>query len=232
MAQQARAASPRRSNSPMHATRDTSLVILRRGAGGRVIAALDCFANQRLEHPMSEVSDRIESLIEADDWKSARSLIRAALRTEPVNHWLLSRLALTHYEEFKYEKALEYETRALALAPNCPLALWGYAGALAMLGREREALEVYRRLVRRGAASIAYGECGEGLARARGLVADCLYRMAGCYKSLGQSRKAVELLEKHLAQRGRGCHSIYALREVRKELNELRPKAPSASGAI
>jgi tetratricopeptide (TPR) repeat protein len=181
---------------------------------------------------MSEVSDRIESLIEADDWKSARSAIRAALRAEPGSHWLLSRLALTYYEEFKYEKALEYDTQALTLAPHCPLALWGYAGTLDMLGREREALGVYRRLVRRGAESIANGECGEGLGRARGLVADSLYRMAGCYISLGQSRKAVEFLEKHLARRGKGCHSIYPLREVRKELNELRPKAGKPNGAI
>lgn len=181
---------------------------------------------------MSEVSDGIESLIEVDDWKGARKAIRAALRHEPENHWLLSRLALTYYEEFKYEKALEYETQALSLAPYCPLALWGYAGTLDMLGRQHEAIEVYRRLVRRGAEAIAHGECGEGLARARGLVADSVYRMAGCYKSLGKSRKAVALLEEHLAQRGKGCHSIYPLREVRKELNELRPKADSPSGAI
>ena len=181
---------------------------------------------------MSEVSDKIESLIEVGDWKGARNAIRTALRDEPESHWLLSRLALTFYEEFKYEKALEYEARALNLAPNCPLALWGYAGTLDMLGREREALKIYRRLVRRGAESIAYSECGEGLARARGLVADSLYRIAGCYESLGNSRKAVKFLEKHLAQRGKGCHSIYPLREVRKELNELCREAYSANGAI
>ncbi len=180
---------------------------------------------------MSEAPDKIEALIEADDWKGARAAIRAALRAEPESHWLLSRLALTYYEEFKYEKALEYEAKALGLAPNCPLALWGYAGTLEMLGREREALKVYRRLVRRGAESIAYGECGEGLARARGLVADSLYRMAGCYKSLGDSRKAIELLEKHLALRGRGCHSIYPPREARKELNEFRREAHPSNRA-
>jgi len=181
---------------------------------------------------MSKVSDGIETLIGEGDWKGARKAIRAELRTEPESHWLLACLALTYYEEFKYGKALEYETRALALAPNCPLTLWGYAGALDMLGREREALKIYRRLVRRGAESIAYGECGEGLARARGLVVDCLYRMAGCYKSLGDSRKAAELLERHLARRGKGCHSIYPLGEVRKELRELRHGARPSNGAI
>lgn len=74
---------------------------------------------------------------------------------------------MTYYEEFKYEKALEYDSQALSLAPNCPLALWGYAGSLDMLGREREALKIYQRLVKRGAESITHGECGEGLARAR-----------------------------------------------------------------
>jgi tetratricopeptide (TPR) repeat protein len=181
---------------------------------------------------MSEVSDKIEALIEAEDWKGARKVIRDALREEPESHWLVSRLALTFYEEFKYEKALEYESRALELAPNCPLALWGYAGSLDMLGREREALKIYRRLVGRGAESIAYGECGEGLARARGLVADSLYRMAGCYESLGKRRKAIGFLEEHLARRGAGCHSIYPLREVRKELDEMRRQAHSSNGAI
>jgi hypothetical protein len=46
-------------------------------------------------------SDKIESLIAADNWKGARDLINAALQKEPDSHWLLSRLALTYYEEFK-----------------------------------------------------------------------------------------------------------------------------------
>jgi tetratricopeptide (TPR) repeat protein len=133
---------------------------------------------------MTRRSDKIEALIEIDDWKGARKAIVSRLRKEPQSHWLLSRLALTYYEEFEYEKALEIETQALKLAPKCPLVLWGYAGALDMLGRERKALRVYQRLVRRGVESIAYGECGEGLALARGMVADSFYRMADCYEAL------------------------------------------------
>ncbi len=95
----------------------------------------------------------------------------------PNSHWLLSRLALTYYEEFKYEKALEHAALPLELVPNCALAC-GLCRSLEMLGREREALRIYQHLVNRGAESIASGERGEGLPRARGLVADCLYRMA------------------------------------------------------
>src|SRR5687767_5421822 len=157
---------------------------------------------------MAKRSDQIESLIAADDWNGARKAINAALRREPDSHWLLSRLALTYYEEFKYKEALALDKQALALAPNCPLVLWGYAGSLEMLGRERDALRIYQRLIKRGAKSIATGECGEGLARARGLVADCWYRMAGCYASLGNRAKELESFDVHLDLRGPGCHSI------------------------
>ena len=54
--------------------------------------------------------------------------------------------------------------------PNCPLALWDYAGALEMLDQTEEALSMYRRLVRRGVSAIAHGTCGEGLAWGRGLM--------------------------------------------------------------
>jgi tetratricopeptide (TPR) repeat protein len=171
---------------------------------------------------MAKRSDKIESLIAADNWKGARDLIKAALRTEPDSHWLLSRLALTYYEEFKYKEALALEEQALALAPNCPLALWGYAGSLEMLGRELDALKIYQRVIKRGAESIANGECGEGLARARGLVADCWYRMAGCYATLGNRAKELEAFDVHIDLRGPGCYSIYPLREVHKEVNQVR----------
>jgi tetratricopeptide (TPR) repeat protein len=141
-------------------------------------------------------------------------------------------LALTYYEEFDYEKALEHDEQALALASNCPLALWGYAGSLEMLGREREALKVYQRLIAEGAESIAYGECGEGLARARGLVADSYFRMATCYDSLGKKEKAIEAFEVHLDLRGPGCQSVYPLTEVRKELKQWRKQRIHRNRAI
>jgi hypothetical protein len=58
---------------------------------------------------MAKRSDKIESFIAADDWKGARKVITAALRKEPDGHWLLTRLVLTYYEEFKYETALTFD---------------------------------------------------------------------------------------------------------------------------
>jgi hypothetical protein len=61
------------------------------------------------------MSKEIEKLIDAEEWKAARKLIRAALRNEPDCHWLITRLGLTYYEERKYRKALYYDTKATPL---------------------------------------------------------------------------------------------------------------------
>ena len=66
------------------------------------------------------------------------------LRRKRDDHWLLSRLALTHYEQRQYRRALHYELKALQIAPYCHLVVWGYAGTLEMLERNKEALQPYR----------------------------------------------------------------------------------------
>jgi tetratricopeptide (TPR) repeat protein len=64
----------------------------------------------------------IESAIERDDWPGARKLIEEELAKDPDDHWLLTRLSLTYYEQFDYQKALDLSERALSIAPECPLA--------------------------------------------------------------------------------------------------------------
>ncbi len=168
------------------------------------------------------MSIEIEKLIKAENWSAARKAIRLMLRSSPDDHWLLTRLGLTYYEQRRYRQALKYHQRALERMPNCPLALWDYAGALEMLDQTEEALSMYRRLVRRGVSAIAHGTCGEGLAWGRGLIADCHYRMAHCYRAKRQRGTAKKSLLSHLSLRGPGCRSIYPLATVRRELRALQ----------
>ena len=104
-------------------------------------------------------------------------MIQGFLKERPNDHFMISRLALTHYEQREYWTAMGLERRALLLAPHCPLALWGLAGTNHMLGHLDEASGIYRRLIRRGAMRIARGRCGEGIRDARRLVADCWFRL-------------------------------------------------------
>jgi tetratricopeptide (TPR) repeat protein len=78
----------------------------------------------------------IEVLIEKERWSETRALLGQALKLEPRHHWLLTRISLTYYEQRLYSDALKYSMRAFAEAPECPLVLWDYAGALQMLDRD------------------------------------------------------------------------------------------------
>jgi tetratricopeptide (TPR) repeat protein len=171
-----------------------------------------------MEKQLTDEGKAIERAIERDEWETARGLIQIELAKQPENHFWLSRLALTHYEQRNYGRALELSGQALAIAPECPLVLWDYAGALEMLDRPQEAIAVYERITARGIESLAYGQCGEGRARARGIFADCLYRMSHCNLTRGERDRAIELLKWHLRQRGPGCQSIYPISTVREEL--------------
>lgn len=154
-------------------------------------------------------SRRIASLLDKECWPAARKVILQELEHDPANHWLLTRLSLTFYEQREYKKALSYVKRALALRPDCPLVLWDYAGTLAMLGKTKAALNVYQKLIDRGVESIAYDECGEGLDWAMQLLNDCHYRMARCYEFLGDKKAAQLSYLKYLHNRSHGVGSIY-----------------------
>ena len=163
---------------------------------------------------------RIEQLLAAEDWSRARRAIRARLKSSPDDHWLLSRLALTHYEQRQYTKALELDRRAVRRAPGCPLALWGLAGTYQMLGRHSEAVSIYEHLIRKGAPALSKGPCGEGIRWARALVADCWFRLGQTRKAQDDIGRARAAYKKYLALRPTG--SIYSAAEAKKALRDLR----------
>lgn len=149
----------------------------------------------------------------------ARKIYMQILKKHPLDHWLLSRVGTTYYEEMNYSKALQYSLKAVKISPNCPLVLWDYAGALDMLGREAEAIKIWKSFLKRGIESIAYDECGEGLTWARSLVNDCYYRIGNSYLKLGNKSLGKKHIKTHIDNRVQHKYkSIYGLRSVRKQL--------------
>jgi tetratricopeptide (TPR) repeat protein len=164
----------------------------------------------------------IGKALQTEDWAGARRLIQAELRLVPKDHWLMSRLALTYYEQQNYKKALYWDALALREAPYCPLAVWGYAGSLDMLCRSRESLILYRWVLSWGEEDLAYGECGEGIRWARSLATDCHYRIARIWEEKRQWKKALSEYDEYLTRRADGCGSIYSLGEVRTSREHVR----------
>ena len=140
--------------------------------------------------------------------------LRQRLKAEPRHHWLLARLSSAYYEQGRYALALKYAEKAFAEVPTCPLVLWDYAGALQMLGRHNEALDLYGRIVTRGINRIANGECGEGRAWARGLVSDSHYRASLSLRAIGNEQASLSAFDQCLDLRGPGCRSIYRLNDL------------------
>ena len=163
----------------------------------------------------------IEQAIQSEQWSTARKLIRASLRQNPDSHWLITRLGLTYYEQHDYQRSLLYCEQAFQIAPRCPLVLWDLAGTHVMLGLLEDSEHIYRQIIRRGVAAIAQDECGEGLPRSRGLVADCWYRIARIEMLRERHSRATTAFRRHLDLRGPGCRSIYPIAKVRSELNDI-----------
>ncbi len=169
--------------------------------------------------------DTVEPLIEAEEWDKARKVILRQLKDDPDNHWLLTRLSTTYYEQRDYRKALEYAKAARLVVPDCPLVLWDYAGALDMLGRKREARRVYGTLLKRGAREIVEpdedaDECWEGPEWTIALLTDCIFRGAGC---LPEARKelAANLYRGCLRMIEEGRGGIYSREDVLHRLQQL-----------
>ncbi len=141
---------------------------------------------------------RLDKLLEREDWYRARQLLQAALKYSPDDHWLISRIGLTYYEDGKYRVALRHQIRAAKLAPGCSLVKWELAGCLDMLRRDSEAAQIYRSLSRASPRLARKDGCFEGVVWLRGLAADSLFRLSMIMERNHRLMAARRHLEKYL----------------------------------
>jgi tetratricopeptide (TPR) repeat protein len=160
-------------------------------------------------------------LIIIGKYSEAKRILKRKLRYYPEDHWLLTELSTVFYQEKKYTEALKIIKKAYILAPRCPLVNWHYADTLNMLGRKREALIIWQKIVKSGVNSIAYDECGEGLPWARSLWNDSIYGIGSCYYSLGKKKLAVKYIKLHIKNRALKYSSVYSLIMVKKKLKTI-----------
>ena len=74
--------------------------------------------------PTKNFSDDINRLFRQDDWEEARRLLENARENDPMNHWLLTQLGVTFYEQKKYMDALRLFLASQKIVEECPLTLW------------------------------------------------------------------------------------------------------------
>jgi tetratricopeptide (TPR) repeat protein len=173
---------------------------------------------------MHNLSERINDAFKREQWSAARKLITAELDKDPENHWLISRLGTTHYEQKDYKKALRLARKAHALKPDCPLVLWDLAGSLFANGKTRNALRIYRDLIKNGPRFARQKPCGEGTKWMFSLMCDCMFMMAVCHLELGNLPQATRCLTRFVEWRTQSEGGIYSVDDGVSELESIAKK--------
>lgn len=159
-------------------------------------------------------TNKIEKYFDEDNWVKARELLLIELKKNKDDAWLLTRLSTTYYEQYDYKKALEISIRAFAILPSDPLVIWDYAGALSMLGEDKQAINFYKMIVRMDLNKIAFFETGNGLRWAKSIVNDSRFRIGLCFLDLKNQKQAKKWIEEHLKNRKKGLPSLYSKKEI------------------
>ncbi|CAN5181689.1 hypothetical protein BH11PLA2_BH11PLA2_07600 [soil metagenome] len=172
----------------------------------------------------TRIEDRLDKALADERWPQARALILRELKTDPDNHWLLTQLGVTLYEEKRYSESLAVFESSLAIVDDCPLTQWNIGGALDMLGRPREAIRHYLWILNQNSTD---DPCWESVEWTASLRADCLYRLGHCYRQLKQNAKAARCFRQYLELLYVGVTGIYTADDTAKSLALVTVK-PSA----
>jgi len=167
-----------------------------------------------------EISIKIDLLFEQENYPIARKILLKELKENPNDHWLLTRISTTYYEEKKYKKALDFSKKAIQFAPDCPLTQWDHAGDLEMTGNLCNAIKIWKRLLSLDTEKLANDQCGEGMTRAKALQMDCAFRLGIAYNELNKPLESKKYFDLHLKLRYPGNRSIYRLKYVMKRIKQ------------
>ena len=170
---------------------------------------------------------RTNELLAEEKWEEARALIREELISEPENHWLVTQLGVTYYEQKQYAEALQHFEKSLKLVDDCPLTLWNLAGTLDALGKPSEAMPVYTSLLK-SKVSPKDDPCWESDGWADQLKTDCVYRLGVCFEHLGKRDRAEWCYQQYVQLVLTGINGSYSLDSVMRRIRSIQPPSHSA----
>jgi tetratricopeptide (TPR) repeat protein len=171
----------------------------------------------------------IEELLQEEAWGKARKLIQAELSEHPDNHWLLTQLGVTHYEQGRYQEALSRFLASLQIVPDCPLTLWNAAGAFDALGKTKVAIQIYTWLLR-SKKSPADDPCWESKEWTDALKTDCVYRLGACFEHLNRGASAEHCFRQYVNLLLAGMNGSYAIEDAEQHVRKLHASQKHSHG--
>ncbi|HQU45231.1 MAG TPA: tetratricopeptide repeat protein [Pirellulales bacterium] len=165
-------------------------------------------------------SDRLWTLFKDEQWEKARKLLEKELAEDPDNHWLITQLGVTYYEQRRYHEALDLFLASRELINDCPLTLWHLAGTFDALGRPSEAIKIYTSLLETKVTPSA-DPCWESEPWSDNLKTDCVYRLGLCFQEQGKKKRAEHCYRQYLNLISMGTEGMYSSDEVMQKLRSV-----------
>ena len=166
------------------------------------------------------LSDKVNLLFERGKWSQARKLLEAERKKKPTDHWVLTELGVTFYEERRYEEALQLFMASMEIVPDCPLTLWNVAGALDSLGRHEKAVPIFTWLLKAG-VSPDDDPCWESKEWAEALKTDCVYCLGLCFEHMDKREPAEHCYLQYVNLVLTGIEGTYPVNEVLDRIRRL-----------
>jgi hypothetical protein len=167
------------------------------------------------------INARINELFRTCRWDDARRLLEIERDKDPSNHWVVTQLGVTYYEQKCYKEAYRLFRASYDILDTCPLTLWNLAGALDALGKYDVAIRFYTWLLQSDKTP-KDDPCWESALWTASLKADCLYRLGVCYQHLGRNDPAECCFREYLNLMARGIDGMYPADDVMKRLRSLQ----------
>jgi tetratricopeptide (TPR) repeat protein len=170
---------------------------------------------------LANFSDKIDRLFQHCKWEKARQLLEAERKKDPQDHWLLTQLAVTFYEQRQYAKALRLLLASRKIVGDCPLTLWNLAGTLDALGKRANAIKIYKWLLA-STRSPQEDPCWESKEWTAALKTDCVFCMGDCFRHLGKLKKAERFYRQYLELLLMGADGSYSIEDVAAKIRALQ----------
>lgn len=180
------------------------------------------------ESYMASFTNKLDSLIDKEDWTKAKKLLKKELERYPKEYFLITSLSKVYYNSKDYKNAIRLAEQAYEIEPDDVLVVYDYGCALDASKMNRKAIEKWDIILSKDIEEIAFGEFGEGMKWAKSMINDTRFRKALSLFEIKNFKEAKNLIEDHLNNRRRGIYSDFSLKEVRSVHDKILQKLLSS----
>lgn len=151
-----------------------------------------------------------------------REVVKRSLKKDAKNPYLLRQLANTYYKQGRFIEAERPMAKAYRLVRSNALNIYNYALVLANLNRNREAIKLFKTVLRMSPKSIFSNlDTDDKQTIVDELKAGSRYNLAQCYLDLGDKSKAKHWLKSYIKNHEKGKPGKFKIVQAKRKLASI-----------